>query len=125
MFHYYIKSSSKFFKKSNPITTLYSEGSIPLSSNINRSLNLYQRQGKRFESRKFQNMAEVKEFPPQKIRAIVAEVAALLKEKKETVSIAETVSLPSSVTRTHKISSGLKAIRCPTYCILDLAYKLL
>lgn len=70
-------------------------------------------------------MAEVKEFPPQKIRAIVAEVAALLKEKKETVSIAETVSLPSSVTRTHKISSGLKAIRCPTYCILDLAYKLL
>lgn len=39
-------------------------------------------------------MTEAKEFPPQKIRDIVAEVAALLKEKKETVSIAETVSLP-------------------------------
>jgi hypothetical protein len=36
-------------------------------------------------------MAEVKEFPPQKVRAIVAEVAALLKERKETVSVAETV----------------------------------
>jgi hypothetical protein len=39
------------------------------------------------------SMAEAKEFPPQKIRAIVGEVAALLKERKETVSIAETVCL--------------------------------
>lgn len=36
-------------------------------------------------------MTEAKEFPPQKVRAIVAEVAALLKEKKESVSVAETV----------------------------------
>jgi hypothetical protein len=36
-------------------------------------------------------MSEAKEFPPQKVRAIVAEVAALLKEKKESVSVAETV----------------------------------
>lgn len=32
-----------------------------------------------------------KEFPPEKVRAIVTEVATLLKEKKETVSVAETV----------------------------------
>ena len=31
------------------------------------------------------------DFPPEKVRAIVAEVASLLKEKKETVSVAETV----------------------------------
>jgi hypothetical protein len=31
------------------------------------------------------------EFPPAKVRAIVSEVATLLKEKKETVSVAETV----------------------------------
>ncbi|KAH8597665.1 hypothetical protein B0O99DRAFT_617910 [Bisporella sp. PMI_857] len=37
-------------------------------------------------------MAETKEFPPQKIRAIVAEVATLLKEKKESVSVAETAA---------------------------------
>lgn len=37
-------------------------------------------------------MAEVKEFPPLKVRTIVNEVAALLKERKETVSVAETVS---------------------------------
>lgn len=39
-------------------------------------------------------MTEAKEFPPQKVRAIVAEVAALLKEKKESVSVAETVCFP-------------------------------
>lgn len=32
-------------------------------------------------------------FPPEKVRAIVSEVAGLLKEKKETVSVAETVSV--------------------------------
>ena len=36
-------------------------------------------------------MAEAKEFPPQQVRTIVSEVAALLKERKETVSVAETV----------------------------------
>jgi hypothetical protein len=33
------------------------------------------------------------EFPPEKVRAVVSEVATLLKEKKETVSVAETVRL--------------------------------
>jgi hypothetical protein len=38
------------------------------------------------------------EFPPEKVRAIVSEVAALLKERKETVSVAETVcSFPFAV----------------------------
>lgn len=41
------------------------------------------------------NMA--KEFPPEKVRAIVSEVAALLKDKKETISVAETVSSIPSV----------------------------
>ena len=36
-------------------------------------------------------MAEAQEFPPRQVRAIVSEVAALLKERKETVSVAETV----------------------------------
>lgn len=36
-------------------------------------------------------MAEAKEFPPRQVRAIVNEVASLLKERKETVSVAETV----------------------------------
>jgi len=31
------------------------------------------------------------EFPPEKVRVIVFEVAALLKERKQTVSVAETV----------------------------------
>jgi len=35
------------------------------------------------------NMAS--EFPPSSLKKIVAEVASLLKERKETVSIAETV----------------------------------
>lgn len=38
-------------------------------------------------------MAEAKEFPPQKVRAIAAEVVALLKERNETVSVAETVQI--------------------------------
>jgi hypothetical protein len=36
-------------------------------------------------------MTSAKEFPPEKVRAIVSEVASLLKEKKESVSVAETV----------------------------------
>jgi hypothetical protein len=51
----------------------------------------------RLDQRRFvsqHKMSEAKEFPPQKVRAIVAEVAALLKEKKETVSVAETVNAP-------------------------------
>ena len=38
-------------------------------------------------------MTENKEFPPEKIRAIVTEVATLLKEKGESASVAETVRL--------------------------------
>jgi hypothetical protein len=36
-------------------------------------------------------MAGATEFPPRKVRGIVAEVAALLKERNETISVAETV----------------------------------
>jgi len=36
-------------------------------------------------------MATAKEFPPEKVRAIVGEVASLLKERKESVCVAETV----------------------------------
>lgn len=42
-------------------------------------------------------MVEAKEFPPQQVRDIVSEVAGLLKERKETVSVAETVSLGCSL----------------------------
>jgi hypothetical protein len=38
-------------------------------------------------------MSAAKEFPPEKVRAIVSEVASLLKERKESVSVAETVGL--------------------------------
>lgn len=37
-------------------------------------------------------MSTAREFPPEKVRAIVLEVAGLLKERKESVSVAETVS---------------------------------
>ena len=37
-------------------------------------------------------MSAAKEFPPEQVRAIVSEVASLLKERKESVSVAETVS---------------------------------
>jgi hypothetical protein len=37
-------------------------------------------------------MSTAKEFPPEQVRAIVSEVASLLKERKESVSVAETVS---------------------------------
>lgn len=36
-----------------------------------------------------------KEFPPEKVRAIVGEVAELLKQKGESVSVAETVRFRS------------------------------
>lgn len=36
-------------------------------------------------------MSEAKEFPPQKVKEVVIEVAKLLKERGETVSVAETV----------------------------------
>jgi hypothetical protein len=38
-------------------------------------------------------MSAAKEFPPEKVRAIVSEVASLLKERKESISVAETVGL--------------------------------
>ena len=37
------------------------------------------------------DMADAKEFPPKAVRAIVGEVAGLLKERKESVGVAETV----------------------------------
>jgi len=39
-------------------------------------------------------MSSASQFPPEKVKAIVHEVAALLKERGETVSVAETVSFP-------------------------------
>jgi len=42
--------------------------------------------------RRFSSQAVMSaEFPPASVKAIVSEVAALLKERKETVSVAETV----------------------------------
>lgn len=42
--------------------------------------------------KRFSNtMSEAKEFPPQKVKEVVIEVAKLLKERGETVSVAETV----------------------------------
>lgn len=38
-------------------------------------------------------MSEAKEFPPQKVKEVVIEVAKLLKERGETISVAETVCL--------------------------------
>lgn len=38
-------------------------------------------------------MAAARQFPPAKVGALAAEVVALLKERKETVSVAETVRL--------------------------------
>lgn len=48
-------------------------------------------------------MAEAKEFPPLQVRAIVNEVAALLKERKETVSVAETVRLDCLLLSPHYV----------------------
>jgi len=49
--------------------------------------------GETVERRFISKMSTAKEFPPEKVRAIVQEVAALLKERKESVSVAETVCL--------------------------------
>ena len=57
---------------------------------------------RRFPSRKINEMAE---FPPDKVRVIVKEVAALLKERNETISVAETVCcFPLFLASNHKIS---------------------
>lgn len=42
-------------------------------------------------TRNGQNKMSTSEFPPAAIRPLVEEVAALLKERKETISVAETV----------------------------------
>lgn len=42
-------------------------------------------------TRLFSTKTMTAEFPPASVRAIVQEVAGLLKERKETVSVAETV----------------------------------
>jgi hypothetical protein len=47
-------------------------------------------------------MSAANEFPPEKVRAVVSEVASLLKERKETVSVAETVYC-SSLISTHDL----------------------
>ena len=53
-------------------------------------------------------MATAKEFPPEKIRSIVAEVASLLKERKESVCVAETVCfLLHSVSKTEGVWGNL------------------
>merc|ERR1712093_122930 len=44
------------------------------------------------QHRRLASSTMAKEFPPQKVRDVVAEVAKLLKEKKETVSVAETAA---------------------------------
>jgi hypothetical protein len=50
--------------------------------------------GTGFAQRKFaSNMASSNQFPPEKVRVIVSEVVSLLQERKESVSVAETVSL--------------------------------
>jgi hypothetical protein len=38
-------------------------------------------------------MASSNQFPPEKVRVIVSEVVSLLQERKESVSVAETVSI--------------------------------
>lgn len=60
-------------------------------------------------------MSEAQQFPPQKLRAIVAEVASLLKEKKETVSVAETVCSPLEfgVLWSHAIRSSCLIYQVP------------
>jgi hypothetical protein len=56
--------------------------------------------GTGFAQRKFaSNMSSSNQFPPEKVRVIVSEVVSLLQERKESVSVAETVrlSLPCSL----------------------------
>ena len=59
---------------------------IPQTQQILRAIQIHTRRNSTHTK-----MSEAKEFPPQKIRSIVAEVASLLKQKGETVSVAETV----------------------------------
>ena len=51
--------------------------------------------------------AQESEFPPKALREIVAEVATLLKERKETVSVAETVmrnfKIPKQYLTRHRL----------------------
>jgi hypothetical protein len=42
-------------------------------------------------------------FPPPALKAIAEEVGALLISRKESIAVAETVSLPSSCTSSNKI----------------------
>lgn len=52
---------------------------------------LVQRPLPQFHSYGYSTSAMVSEFPPAAVKPVVAEVAALLKERKETISVAETV----------------------------------
>ena len=81
---------------------------------------------KRFEhqpiSRRFvANMSAANEFPPEKVRAVVGEVASLLKERKETVSVAETVC-SSSLISTYDLFMLLW--KFPKFVAPDISYFL-
>lgn len=58
-----------------------------------------------------------KEFPPVKVQAIAAEVTALLKENKETVSVAETVD-PSL-----RFTESYMTIRLGGACLISFTTK--
>jgi hypothetical protein len=81
---------------------------------------------KRFEhqpiSRRFvTKMSAANEFPPEKVRAVVGEVASLLKERKETVSVAETVC-SSSLISTYDLFMLLW--KFPKFVAPDFSYFL-
>jgi hypothetical protein len=81
---------------------------------------------KRFEhqpiSRRFvANMSAANEFLPEKVRAVVSEVASLLKERKETVSVAETVCC-SSLISTYDLFMLL--LKFPNFVGPDFSYFL-
>jgi hypothetical protein len=61
---------------------------LSVQTHISKRRNVSRR---RFVS--YDKMAEAKEFPPRSVRPIVNEVVALLKERHETVSVAETVRI--------------------------------
>jgi hypothetical protein len=54
------------------------------------------------------------EFPPESIRAIVTEVANLLKERKETITVAETVRLVHQISHLSFLSEVASVI-CSSY----------
>jgi hypothetical protein len=54
------------------------------------------------------------EFPPESIRAIVTEVANLLKERKETITVAETVRLVHQISHLSFLSE-VASIICSSY----------